>query len=753
MGKHNHHLIGKPVILLFCILIATSLGWSRHRRIIHGGWRIDYIPVENLPSWVIADDSSFTVFADFDHLPPHDSKSDQPSRIAVYYVNNTDESRYVSQRNLQAATGPGKWERVTPEMQSQVTVEFSFPNRIVVPLGYYFIDTLQYYNSGTPRKVRYYIKWGKDSLTVSNIGQENIPDSLIMYARFDDYALADSSEKFLRGILTGAVILPPVPSHLNASFFSEDYRRSPYVPAAQELARRFRGDSTAAFFRSIMADTSLELSHRELAAQYAMEMGRKLAEPILKNILLTERLPDDDRIKFFHPLVRYPYASASTIIETFKKTDSQRLTVALWGELADFLNSDWDARRDTALAKLIVQHRYDLNSKALRWIVNCNEYIHSPDLGLYLKSIWLNDTLPKDVHEAAEYGLRHDVSNPNFKSSLIIVDSANRSDGEVHLRWAITNTSLTSLSIDADSLRVDLKPRLVIQKLKRYTQIDSFSIDSPFPSGIVSVAPGKSYDVRLTMYAGTKLDSAFDPVIHTQGSTWCVPPCEYPFPTEVVDGNKDQILRPREGKSANVLFPAPLFFVTNTTPARGENLFPTEVVSVGFSEPIDAASILAEFRIVPKAPGQVVAHTGETHVQFIADTGYTPGVRYEVRISPTLRSEYGHTLDSAFTLGFEVDSLLVTKVEFGEGIKGASSTVGTIVSTNFEVDAKSVPGAITISPKVALRSRSLANTFAFTPKKTYKRNTKYTVTISRRLMSAGKSHLSAPYTFSFTTGN
>lgn len=203
-------------------------------------------------------------------------------------------------------------------------------------------------------------------------------------------------------------------------------------------------------------------------------------------------------------------------------------------------------------------------------------------------------------------------------------------------------------------------------------------------------------------------------------------------------------------------FSTDAFRVRDTYPANGStNVYLNPTVYIHLSGPVDTSTVRPAVSISPSAAVNYVLNQGAVYFSFFPTYGFLANTRYTVTISTSLRSMTGSPLAAPYSFSFTTAPFEVVYTIPTNGQSNVSRYTYMHVECNGALDTSSIRSAFRVDPPVAgsFSMSQGAPSFFFYPSSPLAANQTYTVTISTGLRSRGGSYLTAPYSFSFTTGN
>jgi len=194
------------------------------------------------------------------------------------------------------------------------------------------------------------------------------------------------------------------------------------------------------------------------------------------------------------------------------------------------------------------------------------------------------------------------------------------------------------------------------------------------------------------------------------------------------------------------------FEVSSTYPADGStNWSSDQSITVYLSGPIDTSSVRSAFSISPSVAG--FFSINPSSFEFTPTNGFGMGTTYAVSVSTALKAQDGTHLQSPYNFSFSTQPFEVTYTDPSNGETNVSPNYTINIEFNGSVDTSSIRQAFSTSPSVPGYFNSYYGSpyFTFTPNVSFGMNKAITVTISTAMKSQNGSHLSSPYSFSFST--
>jgi hypothetical protein len=198
------------------------------------------------------------------------------------------------------------------------------------------------------------------------------------------------------------------------------------------------------------------------------------------------------------------------------------------------------------------------------------------------------------------------------------------------------------------------------------------------------------------------------------------------------------------------------FKVVNVSPSNGStNVQVSSEVSIRFSSQIDTTGIGTIITCSPPISGHFKLLNEQTNLIFFPDVDLKQGASYFVNISTGLKSLAGTHLTYPYDFYFTVEPSLVSSASPQDG--STNVWTGDIIRFNFtsSLDTSTVSQAISITPPLTgfLKNyKTYFNTYSIFYADSMQANTVYTVSVSTGLKTVRGTPLSAPYIFSFKTG-
>lgn len=227
------------------------------------------------------------------------------------------------------------------------------------------------------------------------------------------------------------------------------------------------------------------------------------------------------------------------------------------------------------------------------------------------------------------------------------------------------------------------------------------------------------------------------------------------YTLRVLQGAPDKLgnLLPREYRSSFTTTP---FRVRTTYPSEGNtDVFLNSSIYVIFTGQIDTGTVRSAWTISPPAAGNFSMFAGSDNFTFIPSNGFLGSTRYTVTLSTALRAGNGTPLSAPFSFSFTTAPFRVTATSPFNGQTSVSRSTSIWFYFTGYLDISTVIPAFSISPTTpgTFNLTEGSSYFSFTPNGLLLPNTTYSVTLASSLRSKSGSNLTAPYTFSFTTGN
>ncbi|HUN66351.1 MAG TPA: hypothetical protein VMW43_09640 [Bacteroidota bacterium] len=501
---HRHHLTIAGICTLSILSLAGCIHLNRNNGRIYGV-PIECAPLSELPSNIPVPSDTFSFFADFDHqftLPHSDSLM---RYIKVYFINTSPHDKLllgeIGNLNLETKTISGNWERVFP--YSFFLSEY--PSYIKIPAGQYYSMNAPYLSRGSPHLVRYTIITGKEYIPPSNEGTEYFSDSMLEFARYDDFAIAKGDSLFLLGIIKER---KKFPENYLKDYFQRSHiptievYRSPVSPAIRQLAEHYPGKGTLQLIQEVLGDSTEPIEDRASAAYAIGELyyhGLRDSSSILFicDILRQNNLPTNLLDRLFGSLAILSQSDAAKIAAYILQYGTQNNVAQMWNTLSRSVGFNGPMTKDSSLFYVVRSHRYDFSSNVFDRIIWCYAFYKSPDLHDYLLSLWNNHEVSPSYRETARERFLICFPNPIIAPSLSIIDTIISQGGDLHLRFTMRNIAAWSVGFNSDSISHFLRLRLAIDERTAKKEQLPFTIDSGGTAGYQKLSPGGQWSVII----------------------------------------------------------------------------------------------------------------------------------------------------------------------------------------------------------------------------------------------------------------
>jgi len=221
--------------------------------------------------------------------------------------------------------------------------------------------------------------------------------------------------------------------------------------------------------------------------------------------------------------------------------------------------------------------------------------------------------------------------------------------------------------------------------------------------------------------------------------------------TITIDGNAHDAAGHIIRSGVSSTFKSSQFKVTSYYPSPNStvnNL--NSSIEISLSYPADTASMRRAFSVLPNTYGYL--YLTSTGLSYYPIDGLIPNARYTVTLSTELMSSDSIHLSAPFSFSFTTGKFRITDSYPYDGSTGNSRYSTTYIYFNGKIDTGSVRTAMHISPNVPVSLSMSEQSCFFYPVSPYSAMTVYTVTVDSTVRSKTGYTMSAPYAFSFKTG-
>ncbi len=196
------------------------------------------------------------------------------------------------------------------------------------------------------------------------------------------------------------------------------------------------------------------------------------------------------------------------------------------------------------------------------------------------------------------------------------------------------------------------------------------------------------------------------------------------------------------------------FQISGTSPTDGStNVSLTGSVLVSMTDYYDTSTVRSSVIISPAVPLSFGLVNNSPTITLHPVSGFQSNTTYIVMLSTGLHSMRGDSLAMGASFSFTTGAFAVSGTNPADGTQNVALSAEPFMTFNEAIDTSTVRAAFGIHPAVGgdLVVPS-ATELLFRPYNALTPNTLYTITIASSIASVSGSHLTAPYSFSFSTG-
>jgi hypothetical protein len=201
--------------------------------------------------------------------------------------------------------------------------------------------------------------------------------------------------------------------------------------------------------------------------------------------------------------------------------------------------------------------------------------------------------------------------------------------------------------------------------------------------------------------------------------------------------------------------PEPFFRIRSVYPADGAtDVSGTAGTILDFNSPVDS-TIFASVQISPSAAGKWSFYYYPDSTSISYNAFLNSNTTYKITVGTSAHDKYGHHPPQQFTSSFTTSPFRVSGTSPYDGSTHNWLNNKIYVFFTASIDTQSARWAFRITPPTAgyfVPATLPTATFVFVPSNGLLGSTMYTVTIDTMIRSSIGDRLSAPFTFSFTTG-